>query len=507
MKTSMHSDSLVPSLRAAGLGLTITIVSFVVAQNNYLLFHTIAEGFALLVAVLIYVVGTRTYRYSKDSFLLFLGNAYLFVAILDFFHTMTYQGMGVFPGYTANVPTQLWIAGRYLGAASLLLATFFIGRSFPRKTVFSLYALLTAGLIASILVIPVFPTAFVPGQGLTPFKIASEYAISLLLAGAILHLRSHRRELDKSMYLLMSAAMGITILSEFSFTLYTDVYGVMNLVGHLFKVLAYYLVFLGIVQRGLDAPYLEVKRLNEGLEQRVQERTGQLRAVLEQQEDLVRMVSHDLRSPLTAVQGQAQLLARMLKRSEQGAPLLRSAESIVVSARRMNSMIQDLVDMARMESNQMQLNRVPIALRDYLLELERRLEGVFEIDRLRMDIAEDLPRVFADPDRLERIFTNLLSNALKYSSSDTEVAVKVEVVDGMVKISVIDRGPGIGPDDLPNMFQRYYRAMGTRRADGLGLGLYITRMLVESHGGRIWVDSEVGKGSTFSFTLPVSQQT
>jgi len=95
-----------------------------------------------------------------------------------------------------------------------------------------------------------------------------------------------------------------------------------------------------------------------------------------------------------------------------------------------------------------------------------------------------------------------LSNAMKYSPPETEVVVTAEIQHGEVTVSVTDSGAGIAREELSHLFERFYRAKGTRKAEGLGLGLYITKMLVEAMGGRIWVESEVGKGSTFSFALP-----
>jgi two-component system phosphate regulon sensor histidine kinase PhoR len=112
--------------------------------------------------------------------------------------------------------------------------------------------------------------------------------------------------------------------------------------------------------------------------------------------------------------------------------------------------------------------------------------------------------VEADPNRLERILGNLLSNALKYSDPGTEVLVSARNTDGEVTISVVDQGRGIAPEDLPRIFGRFYRSITARKAEGLGLGLHITRLLVEAHGGRIWAESELGKGSSFSFTLPMA---
>ncbi|MHB0871215.1 MAG: sensor histidine kinase, partial [Chloroflexota bacterium] len=142
---------------------------------------------------------------------------------------------------------------------------------------------------------------------------------------------------------------------------------------------------------------------------------------------------------------------------------------------------------------------------NYLAALKQRLAGVLEMDRVRLDLPIEVPPVSGDPNRLERIFTNLLSNALKYSPSDTEVVVTGTAADGEVTVSVIDRAVGIPKEDQTHLFQRYYRARGARKTEGLGLGLYITRMLVEAHGDRIWVESGAGQRSSFSFTLPTGK--
>lgn len=229
----------------------------------------------------------------------------------------------------------------------------------------------------------------------------------------------------------------------------------------------------------------------------------ELHRLQEQREDLVRSVSHDLRSPLTAVQGQAQLLLMLLERSNQDGNLRRSATAIFTNARRMNIMIQDLVDSVRAELQQLKLHRTGLHLSTFLRDYLQRMEGVLDTNRIRVGVPEELPAVWADADRLERVLTNLLSNGLKYS--EAEVRVTAARLDGHVRVSVSDQGIGISREDLPRIFDRFYRARGARKAEGLGLGLYISRMLVEAMGGQIWAESQVGKGSTFYFTLPLAE--
>jgi len=181
-----------------------------------------------------------------------------------------------------------------------------------------------------------------------------------------------------------------------------------------------------------------------------------------------------------------------------------SIEAILLGTHQMNVMIADLVDAARQESRQLHLRLAPVDLRLFLPDLLRRSKAVLDVERITLDLPAVLPEVLADIDRLERIFLNLLSNALKYSSPGTRVRVTARPTDGEVAISVADIGPGIAPEDLPYLFERFYRGKGVRKTEGLGLGLFITKMLVEAHGGHIRAESEPGKGSTFEFTLPTA---
>ncbi len=232
-----------------------------------------------------------------------------------------------------------------------------------------------------------------------------------------------------------------------------------------------------------------------------------LRDLQQQRSKYILGISHGLRTPLTVVQGQAQLLLRALGESGLTGRMQQSAEAIATAGHRMGVTLRDLVDLMYLEGGQpLQLNRVPVDLRSFLLELTGRLAGVFDVDRMRVKAPGDLPPVLADPDRLERILVNLLSNAFKYSKPGTEIAVSVARHGEEVATSVADRGPGISSEQMSHLFEPYQlRRTAEERGESVGLGLYIAKGLVEAHGGRIWVESQVGKGSTFSFTLPTAR--
>ncbi|HEX2951774.1 MAG TPA: ATP-binding protein, partial [Armatimonadota bacterium] len=223
----------------------------------------------------------------------------------------------------------------------------------------------------------------------------------------------------------------------------------------------------------------------------------------EQMENFIHMVSHDLRTPLTVIKGYASLLDDPTVDNNKQI-IRQSAKAIMRGVTRMNTMVEDLHMVTRLEGGQLQLQPRPVVLQEYVPALLTGNMSVLATDRFHFDISADLAPVLADEARLERILINLLTNAQKYAVSGTPIAVRARQTGEEVTVSVMDRGQGIHPDDIPLLFNRFYRAKGERRAEGIGLGLYITRLLVEAHGGRIWVESAIGEGSTFFFTLPTA---
>ena len=226
---------------------------------------------------------------------------------------------------------------------------------------------------------------------------------------------------------------------------------------------------------------------------------GQLVKLQEQREDLLRAVSHDLRNPLQIVMLQAERLYKGSAPSQEARDR-RVADSILAASRQMKGMLQDLVESARLETGSLHLERSAVALGEHLQRLLMVSAGIFDPEKVLLDVPPDVPLIHADPARLDRVFGNLIGNAFKYGGP-SPVSIRARSDDGLVTIAVSDQGPGIPPEDQSRIFDRFFRGNG-QRSEGLGLGLYITRLLVEAHGGRIWVESEPGRGTTFSFTVP-----
>jgi len=232
-----------------------------------------------------------------------------------------------------------------------------------------------------------------------------------------------------------------------------------------------------------------------------------LRLLEQTKEEYLALISHDLRAPLTAVQAEAQLLERLLGRDGNAdSGHVQRTRSIVTNARRMNAMIQELLESSRLESGSMTLKQAPTQIVPLLRDIVARAGSDRVVVQVEPADAEPgLAAVLVDAERIERVLTNLLTNALRYSPPSTPVVVQIQQPrDGETVVSVIDRGEGIPPEELARLFERFTRGRAGPMGDtaGVGLGLYIARLIVEAHGGRMWADSTAGTGSTFAFSLP-----
>jgi PAS domain S-box-containing protein len=218
-------------------------------------------------------------------------------------------------------------------------------------------------------------------------------------------------------------------------------------------------------------------------------------------DDVLAVVAHDLRNPLNTV---TMAISLMLENTPvENVKERRQVEIVRRAADRMNRMIQDLLDVKRMESGRLGIDAQPESAASLVSDTIEMLRPIATGSTivLEANIAENLLPVLADSARIQQVLSNLVGNAVKFTPREGRVVVSAEPIDGGVRFCVSDNGPGIPPDQLPHIFGQFWQAMPSDRR-GIGLGLAIAKGIVEAHGGMIWVESQVGSGSNFYFTLP-----
>ncbi len=243
------------------VGLLVLVGLYLTTHVNYLLFHTLVELFSIVVASGLFMIAWNSRRYIQNSYLLFIGIAYLFIGFIDLLHTLSYKGMPIFTDYDFYA-NQLWIGARFMESISLVLGFAFLHSDRdirPHRILFA-YTGATVVLILSVFVWKVFPECFVEGVGLTPFKKVSEYVISGILLSAVFLLKKNEARFEPAVYRLILFSCLCTIVSELAFTFYVSNYGLSNLIGHYFKLFSFYLLYLAIIRTCIEDPYALIFR-------------------------------------------------------------------------------------------------------------------------------------------------------------------------------------------------------------------------------------------------------
>jgi signal transduction histidine kinase len=261
----------------------------------------------------------------------------------------------------------------------------------------------------------------------------------------------------------------------------------------------------------LEALDTEHKRVEEGLRKlHEQEKEERIKLERERGERLqfINALAHELKTPLTSIVASGGLLLEELKTEGQNRGV-RLTENILSATEKLEARLSELLDMAKMESLGFKLHFELLDMRPLLRNAVKELLPVatWKHQALTLDIPPSVPMINADKQRLEQVLLNLLTNAIKFSGESGEIKLRLRKEGSEVVVEVKDNGPGISEEDQVRLFTPYYRVEADRqRFPGLGLGLALSKQLIELHGGRMWVESELGKGSTFSFSLAVAEQ-
>ena len=229
-----------------------------------------------------------------------------------------------------------------------------------------------------------------------------------------------------------------------------------------------------------------------------------LRQIDRMKSEFLSNVSHELRTPLQSISGFAKLLLRgQVPDPETQQEFLQIIDR---ESQYLGNLINSLLDMSRLESGRFEINKRLMPIRDTIIDAVKIFHGLARDKDITLseNIPEKLPEIEVDGERLRQVVINLISNAIKFSDPGSSVTVKAESRNGELLFQVSDQGIGIPEEAMTHLFERFYRAEDKLVRGGAGLGLYISKQIVEAHGGHIWAESQVGKGSTFSFTLPLN---
>lgn len=465
---------------------------YLVAQSNYLLFHSLVE-FAILGVTLCTFAFAWNSRFLEQGYIMLIGLCCLPVAICGVLHTLAFQGMSVFPNHDgANLAPQLWLAGRFILTGTLVVAPLFWKRKLSVPAA-SMVLTIVCGALLYFIFTGSFPQAFVVGEGLTPFKIYSEYVIIALMLVAMGLMLYHRERLPASTVRLLCAYYVFECATSLAFTSYFKMYDGSNMMGHFFLLIGSYFFYKAVVEAGVSRPFDFLFR----------ELTQTIRA----RDEFLSIASHELKTPLTPLKIQLQILQRDLNGPTGEVSPERLKKALDISNRqigRLTKLVDSLLDVSRITAGRLQLHPESFDLSELISEIVDRHSA--EQKAAGSDVHKALSAgslvVKADPLRMDQVITNLYTNAIKYApNSEVEVGAARDGASTVIWVS--DTGPGVPKSHQDLIFDRFERVADSG-VGGMGLGLYISRQIVEAHGGTVALHNKPGGGSHFEVRIPDS---
>ena len=501
--------------------------------RNYIVLHSLIEAISIVISFMCFGITFHSHRMARNSQNLFLGVALLSIGTIDIFHTLSYMGMPDFvTANSVNKATQLWITARLIGACAFLAAAFI--RPDMESRYLKPFPMLAAGLSVPaavfmwlVLYPDAIPAMFVPGTGLTPLKVNLEYVIvaaEALTAALVFRMYTKTRQ-GHLLYFIGALMLGI--FSEMFFTLYASPYDIYNLMGHIYKMAGYLLIYMMLFVTSIEHPYQELSNAKDvlrdytyHLEDMVMERTNavneknrELYGLNKLKNDLLAMCSHDMKTPLQV----NMLLIELMEEGVDGPLTDKQRENLDIIGRNdqeMRDLIANLLDLAMTEQGELRLNAEAEDVGEFIMSWAARHQIVadkkgvgFVVDAANRGMPM---QVNLDAFKIRQVLNNLISNAFKFTPGGGEIRLTAtqDGHDGWLTIRMFNTGPAIPASSLGTIFEKYAQAGSPKRSahEGVGLGLNIAKNLVELHGGRIWAESEEGAGTAIGFTIPPGQR-
>ncbi len=475
------------------------IISYYISLKNYLLFHIFAELFAIVISSALFMIVWNTKDKNENPNLVYLGIAYLFIGILDLFHTISYKGMNIYTDYSFYA-NQLWIAARYMESISLLLFTTIISnkKKISYHFVFVIFLIISILVYISIFVLKIFPICFIDGYGQTSFKIVSEYIVICILIINVILVSLNKKNYISKIFIYMVASIILTIISEFMFTLYLSNYGLSNITGHIFKLFSFYFIYKALIETSLKRPYdLIYTKLKES-EQRLSD-------LNDSKDKFFSIIAHDLKNPFSGVMGFIDIIFKHYKDLSEK-ELIEYLNLIKNTTKNSIEFLNNLLIWARTQTGRIKFEPIEIDLKNLINDVIEFVQ--VSADRKFININNNIQEntcIYADINMMDTIFRNLLTNAIKFTGENGIITITSELtVDEHIRISVEDTGIGISEENIKKLFKldTMISTKGTNEETGSGIGLIICKEFVDKHSGKIEVSGKINAGSKFSVVIP-----
>jgi len=476
------------------IGIGLLALLFYTSTISYLLFHSLSELISIIIACMIFIISWHSQKYIRNNYLIYISTAYIFVAVLDLLHTLSYPGMSIFQDYDYYA-NQLWIGARYFESIILLSGFYFLNKEKPlnQKMLLIIFSAVSAVIILSIFKWKVFPICFVEGEGLTPFKKISEYIISIILVCTAFLLYRNRKSFSPNVYRYMLYSIFYTILAELAFTFYISNYGISNLAGHYFKLFSFYCIYRSIIKTGLEEPYEIIFKELADSEKKLSEANTT-------KNKLFSVLMHDLRGPLSSMNIFLKDVSENFDDYTENElkELLSSGRNSISG---LDTMLNNLYTWVTAQSEFIKPQIKELSLLNMVNQaIEPALPAAKQKDiKVSVELDSNLT-VKSDEEILKIVIRNIVSNSIKFTEKGGNIKIFCIFIENQTHLVISDTGIGIPEEKINELFsfETRYSRPGTNMEKGSGLGLFMSRDLLSKTGSELKIETEQGKGTSIS---------